>query len=172
MDQIRRSMVLEWTDHVARLIDNGQYRPTTANGWLAILRAIINSYVFEFELVRNPVAGIEDFDTRGHETYPDEEPNSLLPEEVPVFLAKMLELHPRHFAMVALGFGTGLRPSSIRPLRRRGPTPDVMWDEGILLVRRSHTRKQEVMETTKTGLHQRLKLPEELMDILRWHVPS
>jgi len=26
------------------------------------------------------------------------------------------------------------------------------------------------METTKSGRHQRLKLPEELMEILRWHV--
>jgi integrase len=104
-----------------------------------------------------------------HPTYTEEEPNSLLPEEVPVFLDKMLELHRHHFAMVVLGFSTGLRPSSLRPLRRRGPTPDVLWEEGVLLVRRSHTRRQEVMETTKTGRHQRLKLPGELMDILRWH---
>jgi len=88
---------------------------------------------------------------------------------LPLFLAKMLELHPQHYAMVALGFGTGLRPSSLRPLRRRGPTPDVLRDEGLLLIRRSHTRQQEVMETTKTGQHQRLKLPAELMEILRWH---
>lgn len=170
VEQIRRVMVLAWKDHVASLIEKGIYAPSTANGWLSILRVVINSYVFEHELERNPIAGVEDFDTSTHPTYSEEEPNSLTPPEVPLFLAEMLELHPQHYAMVALGFGTGLRPSSMRPLRRWGPTPDVLWDEGVLLVRRSHTRKQEVMETTKTGRHQRLKLPEELMEILRWHV--
>ena len=109
-------------------------------------------------------------DASAHPTYTEEQPNSLLAEEVPVFLAVMRELHPQHFAFVALGFGTGLRPSSLRPLRREGETPDILWEEGVLLVRRSHTRKQEVMPTTKTKRHQRLALPEEMMDILRWHV--
>lgn len=40
----------------------------------------------------------------------------------------------------------------------------------MLLVRRSHTWREDVMETTKTKRHQRLELPLELMDILRWHV--
>jgi hypothetical protein len=46
----------------------------------------------------------------------------------------------------------------------------VLWGEGVVLVRRSHTRKQEVMEKPKTGLRQRLTLPEELMELLEWHV--
>jgi len=170
VDEIRRAMVLRWKDEAAALIASGQYSPTTANGWLKLLRVVINAYVFEYELTRNPVAGVEDFDTSAHPTYTDEEPNSLLPAEVPLFLAEVLRLHPQHYAMVALGFATGLRPSSMRPLRRRGETPDVLWGEGVLLVRRSHTRKQEVMQTTKTGSRQRLKLPGEMMDILRWHV--
>src|SRR5678809_58765 len=90
-----------------------------------------------------------------HHSYNEEEPNSLTPEEVPAFLAKMRELFPQHFAMVALGLTTGLRPSSLRPLRRSGETPDLLWEEGVLFVRRSQTRRDEVMETTKTGRHQR-----------------
>jgi hypothetical protein len=92
------------------------------------------------------------------------------PAEGPTFLAKMRELHPQHFAFVAMGFATGLRPSTLRPIRRRGETPDVLWGEGVVLIRRSHTRKQEVMEKLKTGLRQRLTLPEELMELLEWHV--
>jgi len=65
---------------------------------------------------------------------------------------------------------TGLRPSTLRPLRRASDTPDVLWGEGVVLIRRSHTRKQEVMEKPKTGLRQRLTLPEELMEVLEWHV--
>jgi hypothetical protein len=48
----------------------------------------------------------------------------------------------------------------------------VLWEEGALLVRRSHTLKQEVMNTTKTGLRQKIALPSELMEILRWHVDN
>jgi hypothetical protein len=114
--------------------------------------------------------GVEPFDTREHSTYTEEEPNSLPPEVVPKFLAKMRELHPAHFAFTFLGFTTGLRPSSLRPLRREGPSADIKWDDGILLIRRSQTIGDEVMETTKTDLHQRLALPRELMDVLRWHV--
>jgi len=170
MDQIRRATILAWKEEVGAGITAGKNSPTTANGWFDILKVVINSYVFEHEMERNAVLGVKKFDTSLHPIYSEEEPNSLLPEEVPLFMDKMLELHPQHYGMVALGFGTGLRPSSMRPLRRRGPTPDVLWDKGVLLIRRSHTRKQEVMETTKTGQHQRLKLPKELMDILRWHV--
>jgi len=60
----------------------------------------------------------------------------------------------------------------IGPLRREGATPDIKWDEGILLIRRSQTLGDEVMETTKTDLHQRLALPRELLKVLRWHVDT
>ena len=44
------------------------------------------------------------------------------------------------------------------------------WDENVLLVRRSQTVGDEVMETTKTKKRQKLFLPTELLDVLRWHV--
>ncbi len=58
-----------------------------------------------------------------------------------------------------------------RPLRRQGSTPDILWNDGVLLVRRSETRG-EVMETTKTGRRVRIPLPAELMEILQWHVDT
>ena len=72
--------------------------------------------------------------------------------------------------MTVLAFATGLRPSSLRPLRRCGPNADVLWEEGALLIRRSHTRRAEVMNSTKTGLRQRIALPPALLDVLRRHV--
>ncbi len=36
-----------------------------------------------------------------------------------LFVAKFRELYPQHFAMFFLMLVTGLRPSSVRPLRRR-----------------------------------------------------
>jgi hypothetical protein len=42
----------------------------------------------------------------------------------------MKEEFPAQCAMAFLGFAMGLRPSALRPLRRSGPTPDVLLDEG------------------------------------------
>jgi hypothetical protein len=44
--------------------------------------------------------------------------------------------------------------------------------DGVILVRRSHTLGNEVMQTTKTGSRQRITVPQELLDVLRWHVDT
>lgn len=170
IDEIRRADVLAWRTEVARHVVAGTYKPNTVNGWLAILRNILNSAVNEYELERNPVAGLRALDVSEHPTYTHEEPNALVGDEPATFLATLRDLCPQHFAMVVLGFATGLRPSSLRPLRRCGENADVLWDEGVLLVRRSHTRRQEIMNCTKTGQRQRIALPPELVAILRQHV--
>src|SRR5262249_18047114 len=103
-------------------------------------------------------------------TYTEEEPNSLTPDELAAFLAKMRELYPQHFAMVALGFYTGLRPSHLRPLRWRGAEADVIWTASQLRVRRSNALKTDVLNTAKTGRRQILHLSDDMMNILREHV--
>lgn len=77
--------------------------------------------------------------------------------------------YAQHYALCLLAFATGLRPSSLRPLRRKGPQADIKWDDGILLVRRSHTRGDEVVETPKMAQHQRLHLPKTLVEVLEEH---
>lgn len=106
----------------------------------------------ELRLSSNPAEGIESFDTSEHAMYTAEEPNALDAGETQRFLACMREEYPQHYAITCLAFATGLRPSSLRPLRRKGLTPDVQWDAGAILVPRSHTLGKEVMETTKSGL--------------------
>jgi len=170
VDAIRRQDIDQWLDGAAKRVEDGDYSPVTVNNWLRMLKVIMSAAASEFEWERNPAAGVEYLDTSTHATYTEEQPNSLMPDEVPRFLALLKQRHPQHFGIAALGFATGLRPSSLRPLRRRGPTPDVLWDENVLLVRRSHTRGPEVMESTKQGTRYRLMLPRELMDMLRWHV--
>lgn len=123
----------------------------------------------ELALATNPAEGIDSFDTSEHATYTEEEPNALNADEAQRFLNCMRDDFPQHYAMTFLGFATGLRPSSLRPLRRKGATPDVLWDEGAILVRRSHTLGEEVMQKTKTGLRQRITLPPQVMAVLRWH---
>jgi integrase len=170
IDAIRKADIQEWLTKIGRAVNAGQYSPVTVNNWLSILRVVLNTAAADFEWGRNPIANIDDIDTSTHVTYTEEEPNSLLPDEVHAFLRLMLEMFPQHFAMVALGFATGLRPSSLRPLRRREPISDVLWDKRILLVRRSQTRRDEVMEATKQKTRYRITLPTDLVDILRWHV--
>jgi integrase len=170
MDQIRRADIEQWRRRVADLLSCGRYAPTTANGWLDKLRVVFNSAAIELELDRNPLAGVRPFDTSTRPTYTEEQPNALTADELRAFLGAARRRYPQHFAMIALGFATGLRPSSLRPLRRRGPQGDVLWEEGAILIRRSHTVQKEVMNTTKTGRRQKLALPPDLMAILRWHV--
>jgi hypothetical protein len=169
MDQLRPSDIKSWQAKVAAKIKVDVLAPTTANTILGVLRQITDEAVTDYDM-RDPMRGVDPFDTREHNTYTEEEPNSLPPDLVPTFLSKMRELHPSHYGFTFLGFTTGLRPSSLRPLRRDGANADIKWDDGLLLIRRSQTLGSEVMETTKTDLHQRLTLPPELLDVLRWHV--
>ncbi|HEY4014286.1 MAG TPA: hypothetical protein VGM06_13175 [Polyangiaceae bacterium] len=171
VDRIRHADIVRWRVQVAETISAGKYSPFTANGWIDMLRVILKAAVMQCELPRSPMDGIRHFDTSEH-GYSEEEPNSLTVEEMPVFLAKMRGLYPQHFAFVCLGFFLGHRPSTLRPLRRSGPTPDVLLDEAVLLIRQSHTEGQEVMNTTKTKIRQRITLPALMVDILRWHIAT
>ena len=146
-----------------------EYSPNTGNDWLSILRVILSEAIERYELAHDPMRKVANFDTRAHRTYTREQPNSLTVHEVPAFLAKMGELFPDFFAFAALGFATGLRPSTLRPLRRKGPSMDVLHEDGILLIRRSHTETRMPIELTKTAKDQELSLPAELMSLLKWH---
>ena len=161
-----------WRAGIGKLIARGVYSPTTANGWLNILRHVTKRARRELQLPFDAAEGIPAFDTSEHATYTEEEPNALTSEETAAFLACMKEQAPAQYAMAYLGFATGLRPSSMRPLRRTGSTPDVLWDQGVILVRRSHTIGEELMNTTKTKLRQRITVPSEIVDVLRWHVTT
>lgn len=172
MDALTRHDIEEWMDDQARKVQAGHYSPVTVNGWYSILRVILNEATLKLELDRNPIAGVKPLDVSGYRPYTEEEPNALTAAELQSFLGCLRRRWPQHFAMTALGFATGLRPSSMRPLRRSGETPDVLWKDGALLVRQSHTVGDEVMASTKTRRYQRLVLPDELMEILRWHVDA
>jgi integrase len=172
IDRIHVTHVEAWRTSIATIVAAGDYSPNTTNGWLAILRVIMKAAKREFGLAHLATEDVDDFDVSEHDTYSEEEPNALLPEEVPAFLDTMRGLYPQHYAMVFLGIATGLRPSSLRPLRRQGPEADVLWDNNRILVRRSQTLGEDVMRTTKQKRKYAIDLPEEVMNILRWHVET
>ncbi|HEY4178961.1 MAG TPA: hypothetical protein VGM90_19070 [Kofleriaceae bacterium] len=151
-----------------REIEGGRYKPATANTILAVLRQITAEASREFN-IRDVAADIDNVNGRSHRTYGYETPNSVRPEDVPRFLELMRVKYPQHYAFVFLGITTGLRPSSLRPLRATGDLADVKWDDGKLLVRRSHTHGAKVMEQTKTGKDQVIALDPEQVSVLRWH---
>jgi site-specific recombinase XerD len=172
VDQLRPRDVESWKDEVAVEMREEGYSPNTANTWLSVLRVILAHAKLDYELRESAATGVKNFDTSEHRTYTREQPNSLTADEVRKFLAVMLEKYPQHFAMTYVGCATGLRPSSLRPLRRRGVEADVKWDESVLCVRRSHTRGQAVMNRTKTKKDLEIKVPELLLEVLRWHVQT
>ncbi len=145
---------------MARLVAAADYAPTTVNGWLSILRVVMKAARRKLSLPYLATEGAENLDLSEHATYTEEEPNALLPEEVAPFMSKFKELHAQHFAMTYLGLITGLRPSSLRPLRRRGAEVDVLWDRNRILVRRSQTLGDEVMLTTKQKRRYAVDLPQ------------
>jgi integrase len=172
VDQIRPTHVEQWAAGIGELISTQKYAPTTANGWLHILRHILKEAKRELQLTAaNPADGVKGFDTSEHETYTEEEPNALTAQEASEFLKCMREEFPGTYAMTYLALATGLRPSHMRPLRRSGPTPDIIWEENMILVRRSHTLNK-IMNTTKTKRRQRIAVPVDVMKILKWHVET
>lgn len=169
VDEIRRRDIEAWKEDVAKMITAGTYSPNTANTWLAVVKVVLRHAAVDYELPRSPAEGMKCFDTSEHRTYTREQPNSLTAVELGAFLALMFERHPQHFAMVYCGFATGLRPSSLRPLRRSGTEADVKWEDQVLCIRRSHTREQLVMRRTKTKRDLDIKVPKLIIDVLAWH---
>lgn len=172
IDQIGREQVEIWQMGVNQLIRAGQYSPVTTNGWLSILRVVMKAAKRELGLRHLATEDIEPFDTSEHQPYSEANPNSLAPEQVPAFSACLRKEYPQHFAMFFLGLATGLRPSSLRPLRRTGESADVLWKENRILVRRSQTLGEEVMATTKQKKRYSITLPDKVMEVLRWHVET
>jgi integrase len=172
VDQIQAAHVDRWKELMGGLIQAGQYSPNTVNSWLGVLRVVLKAASREFNLDRIATEGTTNFDASSHVTYSEEEPNALTPEQVPRFLAELKDSFPQHYGMAFLGLATGLRPSSLRPLRRKGNQADVALDTGKLFVRRSQTIGETVLNTTKQKTRYVIELPAGVTEVLRWPVET
>ena len=167
---IKRLDIEEWKAEQAQSLGarrGGRISPHTVNQRLRVLLSTLRAAVGELDLPYDPTRAVEPVAV--DEPFTEEEPNSLTVEELRMFISHARVLYPQHFAMLALGVATGRRPSELRPLRRAGPTPDILWTEGILLVRQSQTL-DGVVAKTKTGRRLRIPLPPDLLAVLAWHV--
>lgn len=166
LDKITKREIEAWKVELSK----AGYAPTTGNTLLAVLKTITAAASDDYDGLPDPAAKVGPFDLKAHRVYTDEQPNAFQLEHVVPFLDAMRVRWPAHYAMVYLGMWTGLRPSSLRPLRRKGPHPDIDWTTGTLRIRRSHTVGDEAMLGTKNGRDQVLRLASEVLDVLRWHV--
>lgn len=179
IDQIKAVDVQAWRAKLAeraaaKKADQAakRYAPATINGWLSTFSTIIKAAQAEYELEHDALRGLRPLDASTWRSYTREQPNSLTDPEVRRFLDAVWDLYPQHYAMFATGFTFGLRPSSLRPLRRRGPEADVVWAEQLLLIRRSHTRSKEIGDFTKNKRDQELGITEPLLGLYRWHIET
>jgi integrase len=169
LDAIKRRDIEEWKTKLAVQVQAKKLSPHTVNGRLRVLLSTLRSAVADYELEYDPTRGVKPLDTSTWQTYTEEEPNALMVDEVPQFMAKAQVLFPQHYAQLALGLATGRRPCELRPLRWKGETPDILWKEGVLLVRRSQVIG-DAEDRTKTKARLRIPLPSGLMEILEQHV--
>lgn len=169
LDAIRRRDIEAWKTQLALEVRAGKLSPHTINGRLRILLSTLRSAVAEYELAYDPTRAVKPLATTTWQTYTEEEPNALTADEVPGFMASAERLFPQHYAQLALGLATGRRPCELRPLRWKGDTPDLLWNEGVLLVRRSQVIG-DADNRTKTGARLRIPLPSGLIEILERHV--
>lgn len=125
LDRLDVTHVESWRTGIATLITAGDYSPNTCNSWLAILRVIMKAARRAHRLPHLATEDVKDFDTSKHDTYTDEEPNALLPEEVGVFLETLRASYPQFFAMAYLGLssrGSALRRSVLYVGQGQRPT--------------------------------------------------
>jgi hypothetical protein len=102
-----------------------------------VLRVVLEAAARELELERIAADGTTNFDASAHVTHSEEDPNALTHEQVPAFLAELKDSFPQHYPMAFLGLATGLPPSSLRPLRRKGDQVGVLLDSAGCLSRTS-----------------------------------
>ena len=169
MSEVRRTDLTDYhqTPRQPRLHRDAMH-PQTCESILRIVKVILRSFAREYGLP-DIVADLPGFDHSLRRTYTREQPNSLRPHETERFLTVVAQRYPEHLTMICLGFGLGLRPSSLRALHKT----DILFDDGGWLInRRSHTIGQEIMDRTKIGKDTEIPLSAELLAMLRHHLET
>jgi hypothetical protein len=171
LDQLRHADIAQWRVQMAGKIHDGTYSPHTANKWLQVMRLILKAAVMQFELPRNPVDCIKN-STRASTATRRRSPTASPWKRCPASCRRCGSSARSTSLSCALVSSWGIVPRRCDRFGGQGATPDVDFDEGNLLVQRSHTEGDEVMARTMTKIRQRITLPPVLIDILRWHVDT
>lgn len=138
---------------------NGEkYAVSTVNQWIKIARLYIG-YCAKMEGIDSPAEQLEYLAVPSRKTG-----MALTADQVSIFLDYVQERAPQWYAMCVIGFGTGLRFSSLSALR----WDDIDRDKGVITVQRSQYRGVE-KEGDKMGKIIRLPLLPAFDDALQRH---
>lgn len=159
--------MLDWKDEYNKSIKAKTLSPRTVNTWLRVMSVICTAASARYTFP-NPMAGVGDFPVR-RRVHTEEEPNRLELPAAARFLVTFEMEYEDHYAMLLLMLVTGARPSTIRPLRRSGLTPDYKPETGRVLFRRSQVIGA-AMDETKTNLDQDIPLPDPVRKVLDAHI--
>lgn len=166
IDTITHTDCLAWKHSFLDRLNEGGLKPRTVNSWLRTMHVIFTAASPRFSFP-NPMMGISDYPIG--RVFTEEEPNRLGTQQALQFLVLFEERYLDHYAMLLLMLVLGARPSTIRPLRRKGPSADYNRKTGQLFLRRSQV-KGVAMDKTKTGLDQTIPLPEVVQRVVNEHI--
>jgi len=145
LGQITREKVMSILQNIAETRS-----PSTANRYLAVLRAALNKAVEWDYIEANPCARLKPYKE------PPGRVRFLSPEEAEALLAECSR-HPTLFMFVALALGTGMRRGEIERLR----WDDVNLEKGTIRVRDSKTRTARFIPVHQEICEMLARLPRD-----------
>lgn len=155
LDKIRRADVEKWMAEAAA----EKYSAETINGWVRIFKVLLSDAVSDYRLEVDPTTKLAPL---GKPVRPDDEPNSLTPDELPRFLDAAQRLYPQWYELIVMFFAIGPRFGELRPLRW---DVDLNLETGVLVLQRSQRRAY--VGPVKNKKKRRIQLPPELVSMLR-----
>lgn len=120
---VERRDVKRWLTKVSSQTTpaGNRYSVATVMGWWRVLAAFFHWVVDEYELEKDPTWLIQPrkylHRELRHNVQAEKGTNKLTVEELPRFLETARDLYPQHYAMLVLGFFTGMRWSELSALR-------------------------------------------------------
>lgn len=171
IDMLSPEDVLAWRDAAAQktwtarerdaegnlVLVQRPYGPRTVNGWLRVLRTVLADACAELRLGTSPASRAAAL--LEPETYTDEDPNLLSPEDLGALLVSLRAVAPAFYPLLCFMGFTGCRPSEATGLKWADISDDVA------LLRRSAVRGH-VRERTKTKKERRIPLAPPVLDLL------
>jgi len=157
VDAIRRKDVEAWLTDCAA----GKHAARTVNNWLQLLQNVVASAYRDMEMGPSPLERIEPLAVQRRKR---DDPNSLTSEQLRSFLGAVDALAGHRYAMVFLGFTTGLRFGELTALRWE----DLDEKGAALHVSRAQWRGKVGAPKTESS-YRTITLVQEQLDALRDH---
>ena len=162
LDQIRKGDIEDWMLLLKARPHHKTGKPlsnTTVNHAWRILKTIIRDAVSDLRLAHDPTERVKAMPAVPR---PDDDPNSLTPQQVSKFLAFIRDNcpNPQHYPYVFLGMTTGMRCSELSALK---------WsdidEDGVVRLSRGQVRG--FVSTPKTCKIRKIPVEPEVLEALR-----